>query len=247
MRRVFRRRLMLPLALFAVAAVSTGCGTFADSDSVARVGEVSLSQDDFEATLTEVGASQRSRSTPNWCAAEITDAGSASTSPTSRSTRTRSAATATTPASTTERRAVPVGDRRGGRGHRRRRSRPSSTEVARSTRPSPSRTSIRPQAATGGNLDCVPRDVVDAAAEQPFIQASVVARCRRPGRDGAAVRTPTGDEARVGRGRLPSVRRPHRRGHRRSWPPDTGSTADVYVDPRYGTFDSTTGQVIGLG
>lgn len=41
---------------FALSAVGAGCTTFSDSDAIARVGDTELTQDDFEAELTELGA-----------------------------------------------------------------------------------------------------------------------------------------------------------------------------------------------
>ena len=55
MRRV-NRRLSLVLSVAAVAALTAGCSTFSDSSNVARVGDVSLTDTDFQAQLTELGA-----------------------------------------------------------------------------------------------------------------------------------------------------------------------------------------------
>ena len=55
MRRV-KRRLSLVLPVAAIAALATGCTTFSDSSNVARVGDATLTNDDFQAQLTEVGA-----------------------------------------------------------------------------------------------------------------------------------------------------------------------------------------------
>lgn len=52
-RRVLRRSLLILLPL---AAVATGCSTFSDSDAVARVNDVELSSDEFDARLVELGA-----------------------------------------------------------------------------------------------------------------------------------------------------------------------------------------------
>jgi hypothetical protein len=54
-RRV-NRRLSLALSLAAIAALTTGCATFSDNDNVARVGDATLTSDDFQAQLTDVGA-----------------------------------------------------------------------------------------------------------------------------------------------------------------------------------------------
>lgn len=55
MRRV-NRRLSLVLSVAAVAALTAGCATFSDSNNVARVGDATLTSDDFQAQLTELGA-----------------------------------------------------------------------------------------------------------------------------------------------------------------------------------------------
>ena len=55
MRRV-NRRLSLALSAAAVAALTAGCATFSDSNNVARVGDATLTNDDFQAQLTELGA-----------------------------------------------------------------------------------------------------------------------------------------------------------------------------------------------
>ena len=55
MRRV-NRRVLLALSVTAVAALTTGCATFSDSSNVARVGDATLTNDEFQAQLTELGA-----------------------------------------------------------------------------------------------------------------------------------------------------------------------------------------------
>ena len=55
MRRV-NRRLSLVLSVAAIAALASGCTTFSDSGNVARVGDATLTDDDFQAQLTELGA-----------------------------------------------------------------------------------------------------------------------------------------------------------------------------------------------
>jgi parvulin-like peptidyl-prolyl isomerase len=50
------RRLSLVLSVAAVAALTAGCATFSDSNNVARVGDATLTSDDFQAQLTELGA-----------------------------------------------------------------------------------------------------------------------------------------------------------------------------------------------
>ena len=54
--RHVNRRLSLVLSVAAIAALSAGCTTFSDSDNVARVGDVVLTDDEFQAQLTELGA-----------------------------------------------------------------------------------------------------------------------------------------------------------------------------------------------
>ena len=55
MRRV-NRRVLLALSVTAVAALTTGCATFTDSSNVARVDDATLTNDDFQAQLVELGA-----------------------------------------------------------------------------------------------------------------------------------------------------------------------------------------------
>jgi hypothetical protein len=50
------RRLSLVLSVAAVAALTAGCSTFSDNGNVARVGDATLTSDDFQAQLTELGA-----------------------------------------------------------------------------------------------------------------------------------------------------------------------------------------------
>jgi hypothetical protein len=50
------RRFSLVLSVAAIAALTTGCATFSDSSNVARVGDATLTNDDFQAQLTELGA-----------------------------------------------------------------------------------------------------------------------------------------------------------------------------------------------
>jgi hypothetical protein len=54
--RQVNRRLSLVLSVAAVAALTAGCSTFSDSNNVARVGDATLTSDDFQAQLTELGA-----------------------------------------------------------------------------------------------------------------------------------------------------------------------------------------------
>jgi hypothetical protein len=54
-RRV-NRRLSLVLSVAVVAGLTAGCSTFSDNGNVARVGDATLTDDDFQAQLTELGA-----------------------------------------------------------------------------------------------------------------------------------------------------------------------------------------------
>jgi hypothetical protein len=54
-RRV-NRRFSLVLSAAAIAALTTGCATFSDSGNIARVGDATLTGDDFQAQLTDAGA-----------------------------------------------------------------------------------------------------------------------------------------------------------------------------------------------
>jgi hypothetical protein len=50
------RRFSLVLSAAAIAALTAGCTTFSDSSNVARVNDVALTDDEFQAQLTELGA-----------------------------------------------------------------------------------------------------------------------------------------------------------------------------------------------
>ncbi len=54
--RQVNRRLSLVLSVAAIAALTAGCSTFSDNDNVARVGDATLTSDEFQAQLTELGA-----------------------------------------------------------------------------------------------------------------------------------------------------------------------------------------------
>lgn len=242
MPQVSRRRLMLPLALVAVAAVASSCSTFSDSDAVARVGDVSLSQDEFEDTLTgfEVNQSDpldaelvRSQVLTPWIQEQLAaqpidedavrasyDAGFESSGALCLSV------IVVADESTAE---AVAADLDGGR--------PFEDAFAESN-------VDQSLEATGGHQACVPRATVEGAAEEPFVVASVLLDADDSVgtapllQDGAEVAwvvvvfrpfddLEADDIAVVAAGQ--------------------GTSADVYVDPRYGTFDSTTSQVVGLG
>jgi hypothetical protein len=50
------RRFPLVLSVAAIASLTVGCTTFSDSNNIARVGDATLTSDDFQAQLTELGA-----------------------------------------------------------------------------------------------------------------------------------------------------------------------------------------------
>jgi hypothetical protein len=54
--RQVNRRLPLVLSVAAIVALTSGCATFSDSSNIARVNDATLTSDDFQATLTELGA-----------------------------------------------------------------------------------------------------------------------------------------------------------------------------------------------
>ena len=71
MRRV-NRRLPLALSVAAIALLSSACSTFSDSNNVARVGDATLTADDFEAQLTALGAPSDQPVSADGARAEIT-------------------------------------------------------------------------------------------------------------------------------------------------------------------------------
>jgi hypothetical protein len=54
--RQVNRRFSLVLSAAAIAALTTGCTTFSDSGNVARVNDVALTVDEFQTQLTDLGA-----------------------------------------------------------------------------------------------------------------------------------------------------------------------------------------------
>ncbi len=71
MRRV-NRRLALVLSVTAFATLTSACSTFSDSNDVARVGEATLTDEAFEAQLTALGAPTDQPVSADGARAEIT-------------------------------------------------------------------------------------------------------------------------------------------------------------------------------
>lgn len=233
---------MLPLALVAVAAASAGCGTFSDSDAVARVGDVSLGQQEFEDTLTgfEVNPSDpldaelvRSQVLTPWIQEQLAalpvdedtvraayDAGYEESGALCLSVIVVEAEDAA---------ATIAADLESGR--------PFAEAFAESN-------IDQGVAATEGQLECVLRESVDAAADDPFVQASVVLDAQDP--IGTAPLLDTGGAEIAW---VVVVLRPFDELSDEDIAvvaAAQGTTADIFVDPRYGTFDRATSQVVGL-
>ncbi|MGB0112422.1 MAG: hypothetical protein WBP59_04315 [Ilumatobacteraceae bacterium] len=239
---MFRRSLTLPLALLTVAATTAGCATFSDSDSIARVGDVSLTQDDFEAQLTDLGVDESDALNAEPVRGEITrwiqeqladqpvdtdglEAAYASGIQTSGAVCVAAIVvedegTADSVAADLEG-GMPFVD--------------ALTEF-----------NIDQQlATTGGSLACLTDADLEFSADVPFIAASAGLDA-----DHTVAIAPLPDEAGTVAAWVVLNFRPFSELDELDIAVVAAaqqSDVDVYVDPRYGSFDSTTRQVVGLG
>ena len=249
MRRV-NRRFPLVLSVAAIASLTVGCTTFSDSSNIARVGDATLTSDDFQAQLTELGAPNdqplpaeavRAQIT-TWIqeqvaagdsagidaddAAAIYDAGVESSG-----TLCISGIVVDTDDTATR-----VADELAGGADF------DALLDAENLDPS--------LGDAGGDIGCITSDQITEAADVEFVQVAA----------GLSADDPIGVSPIV-----------DTQGNQFAWvvlsfrsfaeldPADAAAitttidnasrltTADIFVDPRYGTFDTTTGQVVALG
>ena len=232
--------ILLPLAL---AAVATGCGTFSDNNAIARVNDTELSQDEFEQQLSDLGVTDQDVVPLEPARAEITrwiqsalvdedqiaalyDAG-----PTTSGVACIKAIVVEDSAAADE----TVAELAGGT---------SFDAVFDAANIDPS------IAADLGTLPCIPREGLDTSEEVPLIDATL-----RLSASELVASAPLVDETGTTLAYAVIVFRPYE---------DLGfeeidvvaasvdvssqfADADIYVDPRYGTFDAATGLVIALG
>jgi hypothetical protein len=238
------------LSLAAIVALGAGCTTFSDSSNVARVGDATLTDDDFQAQLTELGAPSdqllpaeavRAQIT-TWIqeqvaaddtqgvdadeAAELYDAGMEASGTTcisgivveDRDTATRVADELT-----------------GGADF---------ADLLEAENLDPS------LGDAGGDVGCITSSQVEEAADLEFVQVAASLSAESPVDIAPLLDTEGNEFAWV----VLSFR-----SFAELTPADAGTVtatidnaarlaaADVFVDPRYGTFDATTGQVVALG
>jgi hypothetical protein len=247
-RRVIRRTLAIALPLAAV--LLTGCSTFSDSDNVARVGDATLSTDDFQATLSSVGAPEdqplpgdavRAQIT-TWIQQQFADADTPSVSP-EEAAETYDAGIDTSGTACIS--AIIVTDEE------------SATRVAEDLTGGADfdevlgAENIEPSLGdAGGDLGCVTSEQAQQAGDVEYVRTALALDASDPigaaplvnaegaeiawivmkfrsfaelsDADAATVTTTIGTR-------------------------NQAATADVWVDPRYGTWDPTTAQVVALG
>jgi len=248
-RRV-NRRVLLALSVTAVAALATGCTTFSDSSNVARVDDATLTNDDFQAQLVELGAPAdqllpaeaiRAQIT-TWIQEQVTADDTAGVSADEAAERydagLESSGTICINGIVVEQQdsAAAVADELANGAD--------FAELLETENLDPS------LGDAGGDVGCITSDQIAEAGDVEFVQAAASLSADNP-----IDIAPLFDQ----------------QGNQFAWvvlefrtfdelsPTDIDTVtagidsaarlanADVYVDPRYGTFDATTGQVVPLG
>ena len=235
-----RRLILLPIAL---AAVATGCGTFSDNNAIARVNDTELSQDEFEQQLSDLGVTDQDVVPLEPARAEITrwiqgalvdeeqiatlyDAG-----PATSGVVCIQAIVVEDSAAADE----TLDELAGGT---------SLEEVFAAANIDPS------IAADLGALPCITSEDLDASLDIPLIDATLQLSAGE-----LFASAPLVDDNGQVVAYAVIAFRPYEDLEFADIDVVVASMdvssqlayADVYVDPRYGTFDATTGQVIGLG
>lgn len=248
--RPVNRRFSLVLSVAAIAALTTGCATFSDSSNVARVGDAALTDDDFQAQLIELGATSDQllpaeavrAQIGTWIGEQLADADtpgiSAEDAAALYDAGIQSSGTACVNGIVVEDEAagVRVADelRDGG----------DFGELLTTENLDPS------LGEAGGDIGCITSDQVTEAVDVEFVQTIATLSTDNP-LDVAMLLDTTGAEfAWVVLAFRPFAELSPTDVETVSTAIDTTArlaTADVFVDPRYGTFDAATGQVVALG
>ena len=249
MRRV-NRRLSLVLSVAAIAALGAGCSTFSDSSNVARVGDATLSVDDFQAQLTELGAPEDQLLPAEAVRAQITTWIQEQVAATDATGIDADAAAARYDAGVesggticvsgivveTEDTAVRVADELAAGAD--------FAELLAAENLDPSLGDV------GGDVGCITQDQIAEAGDIEFVQVAGRLTAADPIATAPLLDT-VGDEFAW----VVLAFRPFAE----LTPADADTVvaaidsaarladADVFVDPRYGTFDAATGQVVALG
>lgn len=249
MRRV-NRRFPLVLSVAAIAALATGCATFSDSSNVARVGDATLTDDDFRAQLTELGAPSDQplpadtvrTQISTWIGEQLADADvpgvSAEDAAATYDAGLESSGIVCVNGIVVEDEATAVGvadELDGGADF---------VDVFATENLDPS------LGEAGGDIGCITSDQVTEAADVAFVQTIATLSADKPLDVSVLVDTTGAEFAWV----VVAFRQ-----FAELTPADVDTvttaidsaarlaTADVFVDPRYGTFDAATGQVVALG
>jgi hypothetical protein len=238
------------LSVAAIVALTAGCTTFSDSGNVARVGDATLTDDDFQAQLTELGAPSdqllpaeavRAQIT-TWIqeqvaaddtqgidadeAAELYDAGI------------EASGTACISGIVVEDRdtAARVADELTGGAD--------FAELLEAENLDPS------LGEAGGDVGCITSSQVDEAADLEFVQVAASLSAENPVDIAPLLDNEANEFAWVVMSFRSFAELTPTDAETVTAAIDTAdrlATADVFVDPRYGTFDATTGQVVALG
>jgi hypothetical protein len=248
-RRV-NRRLPLVLSVAAVAALTAGCATFSDSNNVARVGDVTLTNDDFQAQLTDLGAPSDELLPADAVRAEITTwiqeqlaADDSAGVDAEEAAALYDAGIATGGAICingivveTEDTANQVADELVAGAD--------FAELLAAENLDPS------LGDAGGDIGCITSDQLTEAADVQFVQVAAGLTADDPVAVSALFNTDGDEFAWVVLAFRPFAELSDTDTETVTAAIDSAVTlanADVFVDPRYGTFDAATGQVVALG
>jgi hypothetical protein len=238
------------LSVTAIAALATGCATFSDSSNVARVGDTTLTNDDFQAQLLELGATADQllpaeavrAQIATWIQEQVAAADTAGVSADEAAEQydlgLEASGTVCVNGIVVEERdtAVSVADELAAGAE--------FSELLEAENLDPS------LGESGGDIGCITRDQIAEAGDVEFVQVAASLSGDNPvdiaplfdqlGNEFAWVvlefRTFDALSPADAEGVTTAIDNASRL-----------ANADVYVSPRYGTVDSTTGQVVPLG
>ncbi len=249
MRRV-NRRFSLVLSVAAITALTTGCATFSDSSNVARVGDATLTDADFQAQLTELGAPSDQllpaeavrAQISTWIGEQLANADtpgvSAEDAAALYDAGIQSSGTVCVSGIVVDEQATAVrvaDELEGGAGF---------GELLTAENLDPS------LGDAGGDIGCITSDQVTEAGEIEFVQTIATLSADNPLDVSPLVDTTGAEFAWVVLAFRPFAELSPTDVDTVTTAIDTTTrfaTADVFVDPRYGTFDAATGQVVALG
>jgi hypothetical protein len=244
------RRLSLVLSVAAIAALTAGCSTFSDSSNIARVGDATLTSDDFQTQLTELGAPSDQLLPAEAVRAQITtwiqEQVAADDSPGVDATEVSARYDAGIESSgticisgivvETEDTAVRVADELAAGAD--------FAELLDAENLDPS------LGDAGGDVGCITSDQITEAGDVEFVQVAAGLSADEPLATAPLFDTLGNEFAWVVLAFRPFAELSESDVDIVTTAIDAAARladADVFVDPRYGTFDATTGQVVALG